>query len=294
MTSNVGDLGISQSAQIAAQALNNAEVLTAQDVSESSFAKAAAEDFNPVAMGAKMDKVATLKPPINKRVQKAQETGGKTIEAVKSLEDALKEFQEKDSELNHNNRLMNLRGKIKPGMSKEEIMGVIDELFHDAFQGDEAFDFLLEVPPEGLDAKDVATIREAKAEYAAKNKRAIAAGRIINAQAQEAKNQGLGIEASDKTAESYRDVYLRITSEMPDPPTLFIQLSKKYKFEEIQKVLKLMYHSLGSDLKAGGAFIPRGQLNALMKTTRALQASFGVYRFFQSRIDLVKKMFAEQ
>src|SRR5690606_11830940 len=78
-----------------------------------------------------------------------------------------------------------------------------------------------------------------------------------------------------------------------DANTLFGELANKYAYKELQKVIKFLLHSLGSDMKSKGPSIPRGELHTLLTETRTLQAILGVYRFFNKRMDLVNKLFSK-
>ena len=60
----------------------------------------------------------------------------------------------------------------------------------------------------------------------------------------------------------------------------------------MKSVITFLLHSLGNDLKAKGSSIPRGELKKLIDDTRSLQGILGVFRFFQSRMQLILKQFA--
>jgi type III secretion protein W len=72
---------------------------------------------------------------------------------------------------------------------------------------------------------------------------------------------------------------------------MFEELTQKYAYKEINKVIKFLLHSMGSDMKSKGPSISRGELHNLMTETRTLQAILGVYRFFKGRMFLMGKLF---
>lgn len=199
---------------------------------------------------------------------------------VKSKAD---EFQRKNPELK-SGVLILLRDKIKPGDSKEDILKTLQEFYGDVSLADEAMEFLLETSEGELNN----TIKEAKQEFEKTNGREIAAGRNIHTEAREAASQGLG------SASNMRDLYRNITGTPRDSTTLFNELSQKYAFKELKKVVSFLLHSLGADMKSKGPSIPHGQLHRLLTETRSLQAILGVYRFFNGRMGLIDKMFAKE
>jgi type III secretion protein W len=75
---------------------------------------------------------------------------------------------------------------------------------------------------------------------------------------------------------------------------LFQELSNKYAYKDLKKIIDFMLHSLGADLKSGGPSIAPGLLHRLISETRNMQAILGVYRFFRNRMRLVEKSFGEQ
>lgn len=219
------------------------------------------------------------------RVQKMMESGakGKRLLPIEQIKDMAGQFQRRNPELRAN-VLVLLREYIKPGDTREDILRKLQEFYPDPSLADEALEFLLETTDGELHQQ----VTEAKEEFLQKFSREIIAGRNISAQAQEASQKGLG------TATTLRDLYRDITGNPRDSTTLFEELSKKYAFKELKKVVDFLLHSLGSDMKAKGPSIDRGQLHRLFTETRSLQAILGVYRFFRGRMNLMETLFKKE
>ncbi|MFV0340495.1 MAG: HrpJ domain-containing protein [Parachlamydiaceae bacterium] len=264
-----------------AEAADTAQELRAeQKSSELAFRDQLSETVNPMAA-----RLAKKEKPIKaqqSRVQKMLQSGDKLgrmlpVEQMKQMAD---QFQKRNPELNANT-LMLLRESIKPEDSKEEILRKLLEHFPDISLADEALEFLLETTEGELANK----IREVKEELNQERGREIAAGRNIHAQAREASQKGLG------TTTSMRELYRDVTGNPREAPTLFDELSQKYAFKDLKKVVDFLLHSLGADMKSKGPSIEPGELHRLFTETRSLQAILGVYRYFKGRMKLLKTLF---
>lgn len=219
------------------------------------------------------------------RVQKMMEAGakGKRLLPIEQIKDMAGQFQRRNPEMRAN-VLVLLREYIKPGDTKEDILRKLQEFYPDPSLADEALEFLLETTEGELHQQ----ITEAKNEFVQKFTREIVSGKNITSQAQEASQKGLG------TATTLRDLYRDITGNPRDSTTLFEELSKKYAFKDLKKVVDFLLHSLGSDMKSKGPSIDRGQLHRLFTETRSLQAILGVYRFFRGRMNLMETLFKKE
>jgi len=217
------------------------------------------------------------------RIAKMLKQGEKSdrLEQMRYLERHAQEFEKKNPELKAKVLLL-LRGQIKPGDTKEQILKKIFDFYPDVTLADEVLDFLLETTAGELNKE----IQESKEELNETYSREIIAGRNISAIAQQ--SQSLG------SPTSLRDLYRDITGTPRDTTTLFDELTRLYPFKELKKVLKFLFHSVGNDMKSKGPSIPRGQLHSLMQETRTLQAILGVYRFFAGRSRLINSMFAKE
>lgn len=216
-----------------------------------------------------------------KTVSKAMEMKGeKKLSAVEFIRQKAQEHSQKNPELKEK-VLTLLRERIKPGASASDIMEVLEEFYSDPTLADDALDFLLDTTEGELNQQ----VKEAKDKLNEDKGREINAGRNITAEARTAADKGLG------TATSMRDMYREITGNPRDANTMFDELTQKYAYKEIQKVIKFLLHSMGADMKSKGPSIPRGELHNLMTETRTLQAILGVYRFFKTRMALMMKLF---
>lgn len=216
------------------------------------------------------------------RVQKMLESGEKSARLLpmEQIKDSANQFSKRNPELQAKT-LISLRELIKPGDTMEEILKKVLEFFPDVSLADEALEFLLET----TDGPLANEVRLAKDGLNQENQREIAAGRNITSQARQAAEKGLG------TPTNMRDMYRDITGNPRDSSTLFEELSTKYEFKDLKKVVDFLLHSLGSDMKAKGPSIPRAELHRLFTETRSLQAILGVYRFFKGRMRLLTSLF---
>lgn len=275
-----GDITLGAMQQVAKD--EQQEMAAEQLTSKQNFLNAQEEAINPFAarFATKQKDIKTHKS----RVQKMKEAGGpeKVLTPVENIKNAAEQFQKRNPELRAN-ILALLRDQIKPDDTKEDILRKLAEFYPDVSLADEALEFLLQTSDGDL----AETIKQAKQEFEKLHSREIAAGRNIGDVARDAASKGLG------TATSMRDLYRDITGNPRDSTTLFEELSTKYAFKDLKKVVDFMLHSLGTDMKAKGPSIPRGLLHRLLTETRSLQAILGVYRFFRGRMRLVEKMFHE-
>lgn len=195
-----------------------------------------------------------------------------------------KKRQDNNPELKEES-LTELRKQIKPGDTKEEILKTVGRFYSDPSLADEALEFLMETTKEGSPLN--LEVQDAREDFLDTNEREITAGRNIAQDAREASEKGLG------SPTSLRDMYRDITGNPRDSTTMFGELSGKYAFKELKKVVDFLLHSLGSDMKAKGPSIPRGELHRLMTETRSMQAILGVFRFFEGRMGLVEGLFSK-
>jgi type III secretion protein W len=216
------------------------------------------------------------------RVQKMLQTGEKAARLLplELIKDMAGQFQQRNSEL-RSNVLILLREYIKPDDTTEDILKKVLEFYPDVSLADEALEFLLETTDGELRNK----VLEAKEQLNQERGREIVAGRNIGPVAREASENGLD------TPSNLRDLYRDVTGNPRDSNTMFEELSQKYAFKELKKVIDFLLHSLGSDMKSQGPSIPRGMLHRLFTETRSLQAILGVYRFFRGRMHLMETLF---
>ncbi len=216
------------------------------------------------------------------RVQKMLQTGEKAARLlpIELIKDMAGQFQQRNSEL-RSNVLVLLREYIKPDDSAEDILKKVLEFYPDVSLADEALEFLLETTDGDLRER----VLEAKEQLNKDHAREIIAGRNIGPVVRETSEKGLD------TTSNLRDLYRDVTGNPRDSNTMFEELSQKYPFKELKKVIDFLLHSLGSDMKSQGPSIPRGMLHRLFTETRSLQAILGVYRFFRGRMHLMETLF---
>lgn len=280
----VGNVGNKTLEAMQAVALDNIQELTAeQQTSKQSFIRDLEEAVNPFAA-----RFQTRQKEIKnrKKVQKSLEAGEKTRRLspiTKVDKDKADEYQRRNPELEAKtllNLLKTIR-QLKPDATSEDILKELQNIYPDVSLADEALDFLIESSEGEIHEKMV----EAKESMNKTFGREIAAGRNIGNIARQASQKGMGAPTT------MRDMYRDITGNPRDSVTLFEELSQKYAYKDLQKVVSFLLHSLGADMKARGPSIPRGLLHRLFTETRSLQAILGVYHFFKGRMNLVQNLF---
>jgi len=253
-----------------------AEAETASDSALESLKEA----VNPLA--ARLREKRKIDRPARERVSKMMKGGEKAerMLPIGQIKDAANQFERRNPELKAS-VLTLLRQNIKPDDTKEELLKKIQDFYGDISLADEALEFLIETSEGDLARK----LLEIKDEINKERGREIIAGRNISIQARMASQEGLG------TPTNLRDMYRDITGNPRESTQLFDELSRKYAFKDLKKVLDFMLHSLGSDMKSKGPSIEAGQLHSLFTEVRSMQAILGVYRFFRGRMHLVTSMF---
>lgn len=250
-----------------------------QQASERQMTQWAEEGFNPVAMSRRFQTLEDQKVKKREKITEDDSRLGK-IEETKDADQLADKFNERNPEL-FKKTLLILRERLSKQDTSEDILRKVLEVYPDFTLADEALDYLLQTSVGNLNAN----IRRAREALNAYYKREIIAGRNISAQAKEFSEKGLG------TQTGLRDMYRDITGTPRTPHDLFDELSQKFGFDKLNKVIDFLLHSLGSDLKAKGPSISRAELKKLIDDARALQAILGVYTFFQSRINLMRNLF---
>ncbi|MCH9811334.1 type III secretion system gatekeeper subunit SctW [bacterium] len=237
--------------------------------------------------------------PFNKQAKKLQERlkqkaaeSGKA-EKEEEIEDQLvddvtrlaKSLEEKNPEMNPR-ALLGMRAGIKETDDAETILEKVRAFYKDEYLADEALKFLeATTNPHTNLGKNV---RLATALLNDRFGREVRAGRNINDTAQAYAKEGLA------TTGSLRDLYREVTGDPKDPATLFDQLSSAFNFEKLKSVMSFLLHSLGQDMKSKGPSISKLELSRLFAETRTMQAILGIYKFFKSRMNLMKESFARE
>jgi type III secretion protein W len=255
-----------------------------QDSSNSEFQEwCETSAFNPLAIARRFE---TIEKRI-KRPDKEESTEeiDEIVEAIDSVEKIAEEFTQKNPELK-TRTLLSLLSQLSSKDSPEQIIAKLLANYPDQSLADEALNYLIKVTdPEsqlGLNLK------EAKKLLLKEYEREIIAGRNINSQAQEFSKEGIG------SPTTLRDLYRDITGNPRDPVTLFEELNNMFTFDKLKVALKFILHSIGTDLKAKGPSIPKGELQRLFSEARTMQAILGIYRFFNSRMDMIDNLFKKE
>lgn len=256
------------------------QISSNKDISES-----LRETVNPMAALRKNEKtVKARKAHISKLLQSGDKPAA--LLPIQQIKDMAGKFQKRNPELREK-VLVLLREYLKPGDTKDDILRKILEFYPDnPSLADEALEFLLATTEGDLHDQ----VEQARSEHLQQFTREITAGRNISTQTNEAAQKGLG------TPTTLRDLYKDVTANPRDATMLFQELSQKYNsdFNQINKALGFLLHSLGSDMKSKGPSIEPGQLQMLFNETRSLQSILGVYRFFKGRTHLVETLFKKE
>lgn len=238
--------------------------------------------FNPMQRAGIFKELHELRSNLSQKKAETEEVEEPKILASEKIDEVASRFQKNNYELNAKTLLI-LRERIRATDTPEEVLNKVIGVYADPAIADEALDFLIETAP---DPKTLAVIKLAKETLNGSYAREIKAGRNMGIQAREFSEAGLG------SPTSLRDMYRDITGNPRDPLVLFNEFTEKFRYEKMKSVIQFMLHSLGSDLKAKGPSIPRGELKRLIDETRSLQGILGVFRFFQSRTRLIQRQFA--
>jgi type III secretion protein W len=236
--------------------------------------------FNPMQRARNFKELDELKSKQTAEGKEAEEVEEPKVLEIKSIEDTASRYQKGNFELNSKTLLI-LRERISAKDTPEDVLNKVMSVYPDPALADEALDFLIET----ADPQTLAVVKLAKERLNTTFERQIKAGRNIGIQSRTFSEEGLG------SPTSLRDMYRDITGTPRDPLILFNELAEKFRFEKLKSVIHFLLHSLGSDLKAKGPSIPRGELKRLIDETRSLQGILGVFRFFQSRIKLMQRQF---
>jgi len=271
-------------AQLQAQQIAREEALEnwAQVETEASFQDWVDDGaFNLTLMANRFRELETrVRSQTKKDESKKTEESQETL-LVERIEEIAEQFERKNPEL-HTRALMLLRSRLQRHDSREEVLHKALEIFKDFSLADEALDFL-KLTTQGDLAKEVDLAKTFLSETYG---REVRAGRNMAEEARAFAAKGLG------TPTSLRGIYRDITGNPRDANTLFNELSSQFEFGRMKVLIDFLLHSLGSDLKSKGPSIDHAELHRLITETRKLQSILGLYRFFLSRMDLIKEAFA--
>lgn len=259
------------------------EIIARQVGSEARFREEVEQGFNPGAAKREQSRHDRFSP-LNARSKPPDEA--KKIQAVdkRADEDLAQNYNRRNNELPAD-RLRALRDALRQGQSAEEILDAVNEsIFSDPTLADEALEY--------LEKETQGTLREnvvrARVLLNALKEREVIAGRNIDAPAKSFYQKGLGSSPTE-----LRNLYRDITGNPRDHNTLFSELSEQYAFDQLALVVAFLLKGMAYDLKSKGPSIQQAELMRLMSDTRNLQSILWVYRFFKSRMRLIKKRFSQ-
>jgi len=218
------------------------------------------------------------------KASEKERVSGKEVKSkltVEKIEEMANGAEKRNSELKARTLLI-LRSTITADDTLDEILNKTLRVYADQSLADEALDFLIETSEGDLELN----IKAAKEQFNKAYEREIKAGRNMGAQAREFSQEGLG------SPTSLRDLYREITGTPREPLQLFEELTEKFNYKKLATVISFLLHSLGADMKAKGPSIMRPELLRLINETRSLQGIMGIFRFFQSRMRLIDRLFS--
>ncbi len=216
-----------------------------------------------------------------KKSEEEQAVKEKKILEVESAEETAARFQRNNEELKSRTLLM-LKDSMLEKDSAEEVLNKVLRTYADHALADEALDFLIQT----CEGKVKENAQAAKELLNRNFAREVAAGRNMGAEAREFSKTGLG------SASSLRDLYRDIIRAAREPLVLFQELTDKFPYQKLNKVISFLLRALGADLRSKGPSIPRGELKRLLDEVRSLQGILGIFRFFQSRVRLMEREFS--
>ena len=238
--------------------------------------------FNPLAMKKKFETLRNKSQPPAETSKPQRTEEQKEAGETSAIEELAEDYYQRNPEL-QKKTLTNLFKEMKPEDSHDDVLQKLQKTYTDKALADEAIDFLIEVSQNKEELKQKYTA--AKQDFNAQFGREIQAGRNIGIQARAFAEKGLG------SPTALRDLYREITGNPRSPHKLFEELTQKFKFSDMKNIIDFILHSLGTDLKAKGPSISRAELQRLFGEARSMQAILGVFRFFFSRMKMIKRQF---
>jgi len=236
-------------------------------------------EFNPLAMGKDFRE---LHKQLRRDVQTAAEVAEEQAEEAESPARIAEQFSKKNPELNPK-ALLAMRANILPKDSREDILSKVRNVYPDASLADDALDFLISSSAKNSTLR--AQLITTKEEFNEIHGRDIRAGKNIQQVAREFSQHGLG------NPNALRDLYRSVVANPREANTLFEELSNSFTFDKMKVVIGFILHSLGQDIKSKGPSISPAELQRLFSEARTMQAILGVYKFFASRMALIKGEF---
>ena len=238
----------------------------------------AAQEFNPLEMGKRFKE---LERQLEKEAADEVAEDQEVTKTDETALDAQRVEEESGGEI-HARSLLNLLASLNPKMTSDEMLEQLLKSYPDPSLADDAIDWLITSSKNRKEVQEKLIL--AKEKLNAEQEREIKAGKNIATEAR-AFSKELG------TPTSLRDLYRDITGNPREPIPLFEELSTKFDYHKMKKVIEFLLNSLGKDLKSKGPSIDLGELKRLLTDARQLQAILGVYSFFEVRVPIVAARF---
>ncbi|MCH9620876.1 MAG: hypothetical protein S4CHLAM20_02840 [Chlamydiia bacterium] len=275
----------SQEAQRAHELEMESEI-EAEIINEESLLEGEDPMFGPMFMSKESQNLKDrLRHESTKQSEESDDEDEFTPKLIDDVTKQARTTEKKNPEMNHK-ALLGMKADIKETDDAETIYAKVRKYYKDEYLADEALKFLEATT--NPHTKLGQNVRQARILLTTRHEREVKAGRNINATAQEFQKKGLA------SAGSLRELYQDVTKDPKDPASLFDELNESFDFNKMKQVLSFLLHSLGKDMKSKGPSISVAELSRLFAETRTMQAILGIYKFFYSRMNLLKESFARE
>jgi type III secretion protein W len=254
-----------------------------QRVSKMSFRQRLKQAFNPLSADKKATQFKSLGERANEMIKAQKEADKQRVLSAEDLAQMAGEHQEAYPELDAE-MLLQLRGFfLREKLDAETILNQLLGVYGDPTLADQALGFMIDTTTDEMQR----SMLEARNLLYERFGRETIAGHNVGGDVQEFGETGIG------TPTEMRDLYRDVTGNPREHNQLFAELTGQYAYAQVENVVDFLLKSLGSDLKAKGSSIPRGELHRLLTEVRTLQSILGVFLFFRGRSDLIKKLLEE-
>lgn len=288
MTSSIGGEATPNKLQIqSGQAVDGEMETTATEVArETAQAKSASslQDSEDPGLASALKKYehkkleSSVKPRVLQRIAE-----GKSVQEVATKEEGdqgqfkdtnqetAQQFQKNNPQLKADN-LLDLRGKIQRGATKEQILGELAKLYPNKTDLQiEALKFLVQTTIEPKEKERIGGILE---EFQEINAKLIAKDLEISA---------MVLKGGVADPIAVRNMHQSMTHDSPrDFNQLYKELHTLYpQAKDLKEVCKLLFSAAGAEIRSGGVGIEPGRLYNNIRQIRLLQAVMGPQRFFE-------------
>ncbi|MCY3974779.1 MAG: type III secretion system gatekeeper subunit SctW [Simkaniaceae bacterium] len=238
--------------------------------------------FNPLVMRKRFERLEDrMRRPVAKEGTEKGERKDE-VTAPNDVEQIAEDYFQANPEL-QKKTLMLLRQRITNDDNADTILRKLETFYTDKSLADEAIDFLLDTTTTDTELRG--KLSQAKEQFNEIYGREIRAGRNIAIQARAFSEKGLG------SPTALRDLYRDLLNVARPAIQLFDELVERFKFSDMKNIIDFILHSLGADMKAKGPSVSKAELQRLFGEARTMQAILGVFRFFFSRMNLIKGQF---